>query len=108
MWSQMAWAQDAAAKTPSVLEQMLPFVAIFAIFYFFIIRPQSKRQKLHKDFVTQLKRGDSVVTSSGIFGTVEGLTDQFITLEVSDGVRMRVLRSHIASSAADTTQSANA
>lgn len=106
-WSTVAWAQDAAPKAPSMLESMLPIVAIFVIFYFFIIRPQSRRQKQHQDFVTKLKRGDSVLTTGGIFGTVEGLTDQFVTLEVSDGVKMRVLRSHIASNASEPAKTAN-
>ena len=100
MWITAAWAQGATAPaTPNLMEQLFPFVAIFAIFYFFIIRPQTKRQKKHQDFVTKLQRGDEVLTTGGIMGTVEGLTDKFITLEVADGVKMRVLRSHIAGSA---------
>ena len=66
------------------------------IFYFLIIRPQSKRQKKHQDFVSGLKRGDSVLTSGGMFGTVEGFNDKFVTLEVSDGVRVKFLRAQIA------------
>jgi preprotein translocase subunit YajC len=104
----MAYAQEAAEaapKGPNAFEQFAPFVVIFVIFYFFIIRPQSRRAKDHQSFVTQLKRGDNVVTSSGIFGTVEGLTDKYVTLKVSDGVNMRVLRSHIAASANEQTTS---
>jgi preprotein translocase subunit YajC len=98
MWSSVAWAQ-AAARTPSVFEQLMPFLFIFVIFYFLIIRPQSKRHRQHQDFLSNIKRGDEVLTSSGIFGTIEGITDKFITLEVSDGVRMRILKSSIAASA---------
>src|SRR5687768_15165650 len=98
-----AWAQEATAKGPSALEQMIPFVAIFAIFYFFIIRPQSKRQKTHINFVTNLKRGDEVITSGGIYGTVEGLTDSFVTLEVADDVKIRILKTQIAGTAAEPT-----
>jgi preprotein translocase subunit YajC len=107
MFSLMAFAQETAQKNPSIVEQLFPFVAIFAIFYFFIIRPQTKRHKDHQGFVNQLKRGDNVVTSGGIFGTVEGLTDKFVTLEVADGVRMRVLRTHVAGSADDNLKTAN-
>jgi preprotein translocase subunit YajC len=94
-----AWAQEAAAqatgKGPSMIEQFVPFIAIFAIFYFFIIRPQSRRAKDHQTFITALKRGDNVLTSSGIFGKVEGITDQFVKLEISEGVEIRVLKTQI-------------
>ena len=89
-------AQSAAGSAkPSVLEQLMPFVFIFVIFYFLLIRPQQKKHKAHMEFLSKIKRGDSVLTSSGILGTIEGLTDKFITLEVADGVRIRVLRSSI-------------
>lgn len=94
----MAQAQDAAAKGPSFVEQMVPFVFIFILFYFLLIRPQSKRAKEHQQFVTNLKRGDAVLTASGIYGKIDGLTDKFVTLEVADGVNVRVLRTQIASS----------
>ena len=102
-FSSIAWAQEGAAQGPSAIEQLIPFVAIFAIFYFFIIRPQSKRQKQHVDFVTGLKRGDEVITSGGIYGTVEGLTDRFVTLEVADDVKIRILKTQIAGTAAEPT-----
>jgi preprotein translocase subunit YajC len=92
-----AQAAPAAGGGPSVIEQMIPFIGIFAIFYFLIIRPQSKRQKDHAAFVTNLKRGDSVITASGIFGKVEGISDKFVTLEVSEGVNIRILKTQVAS-----------
>jgi len=98
MFLNTAWAQSGApAAGPGLLEQVIPFVFIFAIFYFLILRPQSKRQKTHQNFVTNLKRGDAVVTSGGIFGKVEGITEQFVTLEVSDGVNIRILKNQVAS-----------
>jgi len=96
-----AWADGAApaaAGGPSIIEQLVPFIAIFGIFYFLIIRPQTKKQKDHVSFVSALKRGDNVITNGGIFGTVEGITDKFVTLEVCEGVRIRILKSQIASS----------
>jgi preprotein translocase subunit YajC len=99
MFSSIAYAQAAtSAAGPGMIEQMVPFIAIFAIFYFLIIRPQSKRQKDHQSFLTTMKRGDSVVTTGGIYGKIEGLSEKFVTLEVSNGVNIRILKSQIASS----------
>ncbi len=93
------------AAQPSLLEMLLPFVFIFAIFYFLIIRPQSRKMKDHEKFLGGLKRGDSVVTASGILGTVDGLTDQFVTLEIADGVKVRMLKKQISASQAALLQS---
>jgi preprotein translocase subunit YajC len=93
-----AFAQSAGSEKPSFLMQMVPIIAFVGIFFFFVIRPNAKKQKQHQDFLSQLKRGDEVLTSSGIFGTIEGLTDKFVTLEVAQGVRIRVLRSSVAMS----------
>ncbi len=82
---------------PHFIEQMMPFIFIFVLFYFLLIRPAQKRQKKHQNLVNQLKKGDSVITSSGILGIIYGLTDSFVTLEVADNVRIRVLRSQISS-----------
>lgn len=105
LYSTWASAQEAtqsvattgAPKQPGGLEMMLPFVFIFAIFYFLVIRPQVKRQKTHQKFITELQKGDEIITASGILGVIEGLTDRFVTLKVADGVSIKVLRSQIAS-----------
>ncbi|ASD63519.1 preprotein translocase YajC subunit [Bdellovibrio bacteriovorus HD100] len=100
-----AHAQSAApGGQPSAFEMFVPFIFIFVIFYFLIIRPQSKRQKEHQKFLTEIKRGDEVVTSSGILGRVEGITEQFVTLEIADGVKVKMLRSQIATSQKAATQ----
>jgi preprotein translocase subunit YajC len=88
------------AQQPSSIEMFLPFIAIFVIFYFLIIRPQSKRLKQQESFISQLKRGDAVITASGILGTIDGLTDQFVTLEVANGVKIKMLRKQISGSQA--------
>jgi len=93
-----AQAQTASGGQPSAFEMFVPFIFIFVIFYFLIIRPQSKRQKDHAKFLTEVKRGDEVVTSSGILGRVEGLNEQFVTLEIAEGVKVKMLRSQIATS----------
>ena len=98
-----AWAQEAgaAAARPSLMEQVFPFVIIFLIFFFLVIRPQQRRAQTHKGFLTTIKRGDSVLTTGGILGTIEGLTEQFVILQVADGVKIRVLKAQIASNAAE-------
>jgi preprotein translocase subunit YajC len=80
---------------PSTLEMLLPFGVVFVIFYFLIIRPQGKKLKDHEKFVTELKRGDQVVTNAGILGVIDGLTEQVVTLEIDGGVKMKVLKKQI-------------
>jgi preprotein translocase subunit YajC len=97
-----AWAQTATpASAPSLLEQLFPILFIVAVFFLFIFRPQQKRAQSHKTFLQTLKRGDSVLTSGGILGTIEGLTEQFVTLQIADGVRVRILKTQIASGVND-------
>lgn len=99
-WS-VAYAQTAgAAQQPSTLEMFVPFVILLVFMYFIVLRPQAKKQKEHQKFVTELKRGDEVITTSGILGSIEGLTDTFITLQIAEGVRVKILRSQIMSSQA--------
>lgn len=95
-WSQ-AYAQTAAAaQQPSLLDSLFPILAMFVVFYFFIILPQKKRRKQHDEFLGNLKRGDQVITNSGIFGKVEGITESFVTLEIADDVKVKILKSQIA------------
>jgi len=98
--SNAALAQEAApvgtAAKPSMLETFMPFAFVLVIFYFLLIRPQGKRAAQQAQVLANLKRGDSVLTSGGLLGTIEGLTDRFVTLQVDTGVKIRVLRSQIA------------
>lgn len=88
-----AWAQDAsAAASGSAWMQLLPLVLIFVVFYFLLIRPQTKRAKEHKEMVGKLQSGDEVVTNGGLLGRIAEVGDNFITLEVADGVTIRVQR----------------
>jgi len=98
LWAAPALAQAEAAK-PNILEQAFPFILIFLVFFFLVIRPAQRRQKTQQSFLSAIKRGDSVLTSGGILGTIEGITDQFVILEISEGVKIRILKSQIASSA---------
>jgi preprotein translocase subunit YajC len=77
------------------LHFIIVMAAIFAIFYFLLIRPQQKRQKELKAMISNLGHGDTVITSGGLHGKITGITDQIVTLEVSDKVRVKVSRAHI-------------
>ncbi len=78
--------------------QFIPLILIFVIFYFFLIRPQQKRVKEHKAMVQSLKRGDEVITSGGIIGTVEKvMEDDRIEVNVADNVKVQVIKSTITS-----------
>jgi len=92
-----AWAQAAGATQPNGLLQMLPLVLIFVVFYFLLIRPQAKRAKDHKAMVAALGVGDEVATGGGILGKVTDVSDQFLTVEIADGVRVKVQRHTVTS-----------
>ena len=80
------------------IAQFIPLILIFIIFYFFLIRPQQKRVKDHKLMVENLKRGDEVITSGGIIGTVERvMEDDRIEVIIGDNVKVQIIRSTITS-----------
>jgi preprotein translocase subunit YajC len=77
--------------------QLLPFVLIFVIMYFLILRPQQRRAKQHQDLVKNLRRGDTVITSGGLVGKVTKVVDDDqVEIEVADGVRVRQVKSMVA------------
>ena len=85
-----AWAQ--AAGEPNMFVSFLPLILIFVIFYFLLIRPQTKRAKEHRQMVAELKAGDEVITGGGILGRITEAGEQFLKIEVADGVVLRVQR----------------
>ncbi|MFC4312955.1 preprotein translocase subunit YajC [Steroidobacter flavus] len=88
-----AAAQAAGAPgQPSALMQFLPLVLIFVVFYFLLIRPQTKRAKEHRAMVAALGVGAEVVTSGGILGKIVEVSEQFVTLEIASGVNIKVQR----------------
>ncbi len=91
----MAWAQDAAAAKPSLLENLMPIIFIFGIFYFLVIMPQVRRQKKQMGFLAALKKGEQVITQGGVLGTVTGVTDRFVDLEIAPEIRIKVLKNQI-------------
>ena len=97
-----AWAQSAAAAQPTnLITQLLygptvPFALLIIAFYWFFIRPQTKKASEHRDMLAKLKRNDEVVMTGGLIGKVVELGDRIVTLEVAQNVRVRVERSQIA------------
>ena len=77
----------------SGIGQFIPLILIFVIFYFFLIRPQQKKVKEHKNMVENLKRGDKVVTSGGIVGTVERIIDnEKVEVQIAENINVEVVR----------------
>jgi preprotein translocase subunit YajC len=84
-----------AASPFGALGSFLPIVLIFGVFFLLVIRPQQKKAKEHQNMLSQLKAGDIVVTQGGIIGKITGIKDLEVTIEVQQGVRLKVLRSHV-------------
>ena len=74
---------------------LIMMVVIFAIFYFILIRPQQKKMKEHKKMVEDLKKGDRIVTSGGIYGTVENTTPETLTVKIAEGVKVKITRGSV-------------
>jgi len=92
-----AFAQaSAAGPTPNPVMQFLPFILIFFVFYFLMIRPQKKKLQQEQTFLNNLAKGDEIYTKSGILGKIAGQTDKIVTLEISDGVKIKVLKGQVA------------
>ena len=85
----------AASGQSGQLMAFLPLVLLFVVFYFLLIRPQQKRAKTHKQFIENLKRGDTVVTSGGLYGKITGVTEDAVTMEVAEKVRVKVAKNAV-------------
>ena len=90
-------AQAAAEPSGSGIASLIPLVLIIVIFYFLLIRPQQKRLKAHQAMIGELKKGDKVVTSGGILGTVQDVSEDTVRVEIADKVRVTVKRDTITS-----------
>ena len=75
--------------------QFIPFIFIFGIMYFLIIRPQSKQRKLHQEMMKKLSKGDEVITSSGIYGDIFAVDEKFVILKIAEKTKIKVLKSYI-------------
>ena len=91
-----AQAAGAAPAAPSMMSTLLFPIILIAIMYFLMIRPQMKRQKEHRAMLEKLAKGDEVITNGGIAATVVNIGESFITVEVADGVQLRVQKGAIA------------
>ena len=80
----------------TTVSAILPFVAIFGLFYFLIIRPQQKQSRERKRMLTEVKRGDSIITTGGIYGRVINVDGNDLTVEIAKGINIRMARSGIA------------
>ncbi len=92
-----AWAADPVpgADGAGGLMSFLPLIAIFVIFYFLLIRPQTKRAKEHQAMIAALAKGDEVVTAGGLVGRIAQISDQYLTVEIADGIEARFERTAV-------------
>jgi preprotein translocase subunit YajC len=94
--SAQAQTAPGGGGTGSTLMSLLPMVLIFVVFYFLLIRPQTKRAKEHRALIAALEVGTEVATSGGIIGKVTEVTEQFLTVEIADNVQVKVQRHTVA------------
>lgn len=91
-----AWAQAAPSPTGGMLSTILPLLLIFVVFYFLLIRPQTKRAKEHREMIGKLAAGDEVVTNGGLLGRITEVSDSFVTLQVASNVSVQVQKFQVA------------
>jgi len=92
---------------PGIMEQMIPFLLIIVVMYFFFIRPQSQKQKAQLKFVEEMTKGKEIVTTSGIFGKITKIDGDMVTLEVSPKTYIRVVKSAISKELTEETLNAD-
>ena len=97
MFISNAYAEAAAAAPEGGIMNFLPLIALVAVFYFLILRPQSKRAKEQKAMIEALQRGDEVVTVGGEIGTVGKVYDQYVSVEIAENIEVKVQKSAIQS-----------
>ena len=88
-------AAPAAPTMKDGLVQMVPFLLIFVVFYFVLLAPMRKQQKKTKEMLSQLKKGDRVLTSGGIYGTVSQVEDQVVWVKISDTTKVKMAKSAV-------------
>ncbi|MCK5445859.1 MAG: preprotein translocase subunit YajC [Rhodospirillaceae bacterium] len=97
MFVSPAFAQSAGdLSAPNVIESLVPFLLIFAVFYFLLIRPQQKKMKEHKSMLGSIRRGDKIVTNGGIFAdVVKVINENELEVKIAEGVKVRVDRNMV-------------
>ncbi|TKB08351.1 preprotein translocase subunit YajC [Desulforhopalus sp. IMCC35007] len=91
----IAHAAGPAAGAAGGFASFIPLILIFVVFYFLLIRPQQKQAKQHQAFLNDLKKGNKVVTKGGIYGTITGINDNVVTLEIAKDVAIKITRDGI-------------
>ena len=99
-WAGIAYAMGTAGEgggsTTNQFAAFVPLILMVGIFYFLLIRPQQKKQKDHRTMLSNLQKGDVVVTQGGLQGKITGITESVVTLEIAEKVRVKVQRGYIA------------
>ena len=95
----LLWAAGGSAQGGT--SGIIMLVVIFAIFYFLLILPQQRQAKKHKEMIKNLQRGEKVITSGGLIGTVVAVTDESITIQLAENVKVKLIKSYIASKMQD-------
>ena len=93
--SQATQPAGGPVQRPNMLVSLLPFIAVFAIFYLLLIMPQRKKQKKHMEMVENLRPGDRVITTAGIFGTIMGVQKDRIELKIAANVKIDITKSAV-------------
>ena len=95
--SSIAWAQTGGASEGTAgFFSLVPFILIFVVFYFLLILPQQRKQKQHKEMLSKLKKGDKIITSSGLWGAITRLEKDTATVQIDDTTRVKIQRDNIA------------
>lgn len=98
LFSPVVLADAAAAQGPGMISNIVMLAGFLIIFYFMLIRPQSKRAKQHQSLINNLAKDDEVVTTGGLLGRITKVSDQFIVVSIADGIEVKVQRQAISAS----------
>ncbi len=99
--SAYAMGQTGGAGGAGGIAGFLPIIILFAIFYFLLIRPQQKKAKEHREMIANLKKGIRIITSGGIYGTIQSIDDTTIGLEIAEKVKIKISRGNVAAVISD-------
>lgn len=101
----LLFGQTQGQQTGNPLFSFLPLILIFVVFYFLLILPQQRKQKQHQKLMDSLQKGDRVITSAGIYGTIANMKDQIVSVVIADGVKIDIDRGHIVSKVSSVSRS---
>ena len=91
----IAYAMGGGGEGAAGFGGFIPIILMFVIFYFLLIRPQQKRQKEHRGMISNLKKGDRIITSGGLHGRITGIDETTLTVEIADKVRVKIARANV-------------